>query len=78
MGSGDEFRFCAKDKVELMSLLKEFFYKNDCVLCVWARYCLFILIGLAVGLAVDPKVITVFASTVLFLMCVFAVLSWID
>jgi hypothetical protein len=23
-----------------------FFYKNDCVLCVWARYCLFFMLGI--------------------------------
>lgn len=28
-----------------MNLLKAFFHKNDCALCVWARYCAFLIAG---------------------------------
>lgn len=60
-----------------MKIIKQFFYKNDCVLCVWARYCLFVLIGLAIGFTVGFTVIAIFASIVLFLMCFFALLAWL-
>lgn len=60
-----------------MNIFKQFFYKNDCVLCVWARYCLFVLIGLTVGFTLGFKVIAIFASVMLFLMCFFALLAWL-
>ena len=30
----------------MTKLIKSFLYDNSCVLCVWARYCLFLLLGL--------------------------------
>ena len=30
----------------MTKLIKSFLYNNSCVLCVWARYCLFLLLGL--------------------------------
>ena len=64
-----------KAGMDKMNIFKQFFYKNDCVLCVWARYCLFVLIGLTVGFTLGFKVIVIFASVMLFLMCFFAVLA---
>ena len=66
-----------KAGMDKMNIFKQFFYKNDCVLCIWARYCLFALIGLTVGFTVGFKVIVIFASVMLFLMCFFAVLAWL-
>ena len=60
-----------------MNILKDFFYKNDCVLCVWARYCFFVLIGLTVGFTVGFTVIAIFASVIFLLMCFFAALAWL-
>lgn len=60
-----------------MNILKQFFYKNDCVLCVWARYCFFVLIGLTVGFTVGFKVIAIFACVIFLLMCFFAALAWL-
>ena len=73
MGSGDEFWFCAKDKVELMKILKDFFYKNDCVLCVWARYCLFFLIGALTA----PIIGWVLFGVVFLAMLAFSFLAWL-
>ena len=30
---------------KLIKLIKSFLYNNSCVLCVWARYCVFFIIG---------------------------------
>lgn len=33
----------------MTKLIKSFLYNNSCVLCVWARYCLFVLLGAVVA-----------------------------
>lgn len=77
MGSGDEFWFCTKDKVELMGLLKAFFYKNDCVLCVWARYCLFVLLGAVVAPYLGTIAWVIFVGVFTLLLIFFVLLAWL-
>lgn len=60
-----------------MDLLKAFFYKNDCALCVWARYCLFVLLGAVVAPYLGTIAWFVFVGVFTLLLIFFVLLAWL-
>ena len=60
-----------------MGLLKAFFYKNDCVLCVWARYCLFVLLGAVVAPYLGTIARVVFIGVFTLLLIFFVLLAFL-
>ena len=56
-----------------MNIIKAFFYENDCALCVWARYCVFLIVGVQLH-KYWPGTPTRAISAVMAGLCVFFVI----
>ena len=77
LGSRYKARSSTENSLVSMNLIKAFLYKNDCALCVWARYCLFFLIGVQVHTKWPGPVTTAISAVVALLLIFFVVLSLI-
>ena len=56
----------------ILSGIKGFLFKNECVLCVWARYCVFLAVGTYAGVHLQNGVAG-FLMGVAALLCAFFV-----
>lgn len=59
----------------MTKLIKSFLYNNSCVLCVWARYCLFVLLGAVVAPYLGTIARLVFIGAFTLLLIFFVLLA---